>query len=342
MKEWKALLSINLSLALLLGAVCPVAYAEEESAEVLPVEESVPAENAGDPRPAEEAGESIYANTVGSDNYDNNNDMEVALAGENESAEETTAYIFVCSYEVTESNLSNSSDYAVVISQDGVMSTVSVRQGDSIGEGAIEQDTACVNKWYEYSLDENDIYTLNAAADTQLIDVNRGIIDRMHASVGDSSQHAYGNSSSVYLMVTAEENCGDAVCSLNERISEVASVTTGIQNTLIHATGNVYALFDANGYVVCAIVVGEPGENAGTPGYLISEAKTITYDSIGKYYVYSYDAIVDGDITTIEEKVTDEESVNASPHTLYILSYDEEGYVESKVSVSLETIPNFV
>ena len=54
MKEWKALLSINLSLALLLGAVCPVAFAEEEPTEVLPVEESVPVEDAGDLPPSEE------------------------------------------------------------------------------------------------------------------------------------------------------------------------------------------------------------------------------------------------------------------------------------------------
>ena len=55
MKEWKALLSINLSLALLLGAICPAAYAEEAPADVLPVEESVPVEIEGDPYPAEEA-----------------------------------------------------------------------------------------------------------------------------------------------------------------------------------------------------------------------------------------------------------------------------------------------
>ena len=54
MKEWKALLSINLSLALLLGAVCPVAFAEEEPVEVLPVVESVPVEDAGDLPPSEE------------------------------------------------------------------------------------------------------------------------------------------------------------------------------------------------------------------------------------------------------------------------------------------------
>lgn len=334
MREWKALVSINLSLALLLGAVCPVAFAEEEPAEVLPVVESVPVEDAGDLPPSEEeAGDGVSADTIVSDSIGDNNGGEVALAEVDALVQETTGYVFVCSYQIAQSNLGNGRDYARVIFQDGTEQVVGARQGDTIGEDAIEQDTYCVNKWYAYSLDESGIYTLTAAADSQLIDSNQGIIDQAHASLSDSTQRVYGNNSSVYLMVDAEETCGDAVCARNERISGVSFAYTGIQNTAINVSGNVYALFDASGYVVCAVVVGELIENTGTPMYLMSKDEYVTTNQHASYYVC--EAIIDDGVTTVREKVTNAGSPGAAPHKLYSYIADEAGYIESIAPVSL-------
>ncbi len=167
---------------------------------------------------------------------------------------------------------------------------------------------------------------------------------------GDSAPtFVYGNDNSVYIAVKTKTT-GSAV-----RIDEVNGVTTGIKNvnidprtgtiradgtasTGVANTFNVFGLYDKNGYVTYAVVIGEDGGAANNMVYLTSGITGSYYDSDIKKYVYQYDAINadSNEVITVNSLVRwiaggglDENTALAplSAHTLYKATYDAKGFI---------------
>ena len=286
-------------------------------------------------------------------------------------------YVFITGYDLNGSNTAQQNATANAIFTDGTMKNIKVdvketntnirtfNSASANDYAEWESGLAAYNyvrtfTWYSYTLDEsNDIYTLKpVAAEEQLItNADTAVtINSKNVRLDGSNQRvvsqvtglrAYGNDDSVYITVDTDKittpDHGQQVV-----IDEVTGTYTGIQNVDITSDkvasfGTVYALMDDEQYVIAAVVVGEDNGSSSNYAYIFSGAKS--EEKVGDTYYWEFDAVVEGEIQTLQIKTKyssvintittplnaaadyDNEDVRWGEGYLFKLSYDSEGYV---------------
>ena len=102
---------------------------------------------------------------------------------------------------------------------------------------------------------------------------------------------------------------------------------------------NVFFMYDKNGYVTYAVVVGKDDANTNNKVFLTSGIKAKSWDSANRVYVYTYEAIVNGELTTIQSEVhTDDadEAVELAKGGLYEAEFDAQtGYITNMTTLAV-------
>ena len=273
------------------------------------------------------------------DNYDNVLGIKEVKASDQ--------YVFVVGYQFGSNVLAKAIDKALIITTEGEMKTVNAKLDGNTAEVAnlktalgISGDDANVNMWVKYTVDEDGIYVIKSVAAKQgrvktdnATDGKAGV-SAVYATLGTSTIAAYGNAKSVYIAVKADKSV-DTTGS----IVDINGVYTGIKNTNIltqdttsltgFATGlNTFYLFNDNGYVTYAVVVGEDDTNTDNTVYFTSGATGRYYDKETKEYYVTYDAIQGGEQIVL--KVLDDEATDKNPGIgdMYKATFNKDGYVK--------------
>ena len=249
-----------------------------------------------------------------------------------ELVEEADNYVFITGVDSEYSNLSNKNVDAAAIFTDGTMKTIKVKTSKSTGLKA----GATVNKWFTYTVDKDDVYTVKEVAGA--IDVDDGVkvaqyadedynttIDKKHISLPGKSgsgefSKVYGNDATVYLTASIDKIKVDggktAVI-----IDDVDSVTTGVKNTNIEpmtvaeakaevnvttaeggVSSGVYTLYKSNGYIIATVVVGEDAAAAKNLVYVHSSGVEMeSYDKTADEWTWTRKVVMNGEEVEIKE-----------------------------------------
>ena len=276
------------------------------------------------------------------DNYDNVLGIKEVKASDQ--------YVFVVGYQFGSSVLAKAIDKALLITTEGEMKTANVKLDGNVTEVAqlkkdlgITGDDASVNKWVKYTLDEDGTYVIKSVAanqgrvKTDNTADNKAGVSAVYATLGTTNA-AYGNAKSVYIAVKA-----DTSVDTNGSIVDVNGVYTGIKNTNIltqktvdmdgfkdkDGTGlNTFYLYNSNGYVTYAVIVGEDDTNSDNTVYFTSGATGRYYDAETKEYYVTYNAIQGGEQIVL--KVLDDEATKVNPTIggLFKATFNKDGYVK--------------
>ena len=296
-----------------------------------------------------------------------------------EVATEDSKYLFLTGYDLGGSYLATKNAEGFAIFTDGTSANIDIDVADTNDNIDTSDDgTSDVanydliaggenqyNRWFTYSVDKNNVYTLAPVTNynfmyakdyvdstntgEQKINVNNvRIVDT--ASKTGSTKISYGNDDSVFITVDT-----DAVSKKNGAdfvgITEVTSTYTGVQDVdlkIFNTTDNkldagdiagqkepaVFALYNDDLYIIAAIVIGEDNTTTDSYAYAIKNAKNEYKDADG-YYYWDFDAIVDGKIVTltVKEKGTTvlrdtiANAIDLVDFSMFKLTYDKDGYV---------------
>ena len=271
-----------------------------------------------------------------------------------ENVTDNNNYFFVVGYEYGSTHLAKAVDQALVIFPDGTMETVDAQERD----GVTVPDSGVVNAWYTYSQNANGVYEIRGLANRQFADTlaagaeidyrNDTLATNVDVAPNPATyDHVYGNDESVYITVDIDNDVVNVGGVNIDSIVDVDSVITGIgtaniemfdPQTTIWAggynnyRGNVFGLYDENGYVTHAIVLGDTGAHDFV--YLTSTIKESNLFNTSEYE-YGYDAIT-SDSTEITRVYTDDLTVDSNtnplrPHNLYEATYDADGRITRMV-----------
>ena len=262
-------------------------------------------------------------------------------------------FFFVVGYEVGSSVLAKTVDKALVIFPDGTMRTVDAMEKDGTPDVTSASESN-INAWYNYTINSDGVYVISGLTNRQFAetrtsaDPDEGKINSSNTTMGtdidvkptDGSAPAwvYGNNDSVYISVDKDTT----VSHLYGSIVDVNGISTGIKNTSIIPEGvvgqfgqadkaNVFGLYNSNGYVTYAIVVGDNGSISENFVYLTSGITGSRYDTATKQYIYQYDAITNtsDEVITVEFTTrTDTGNAQLRADTLYVASYDADGFID--------------
>ena len=270
------------------------------------------------------------------DNYDNVLGIKEVKASDQ--------YVFVVGYQFGSSVLAKAIDKALLITTEGEMKTANVKLDGNVTEVAklkkdlgITGDDASVNMWVKYTLDEDGTYVIKSVANQGRVKTDnqsgKAGVSAVYATLGTTNA-AYGNAKSVYIAVKA-----DTSVDTNGSIVDVNGVYTGIKNTNIltqdttglsgFATGlNTFYLYNSNGYVTYAVIVGEDDTNSDNTVYFTSGATGRYYDAETKEYYVTYNAIQGGEQIVL--KVLDDEATKVNPTIggLFKATFNKDGYVK--------------
>ena len=261
-------------------------------------------------------------------------------------------YMFVVGYDVGSNVLAQATDKALAIFADGTMKTVEIDDSklqvwnattstwvDAPNNRLVAGDDASINAWFTYTVNDAGLYTLRKLVKNQGVETratNRPIDVKNATLTGEASASnglglgynyptatAYGNADSTYITVKA-----DKTVDAGGSIVKVKNVTTGIKNVGITPEStasmagmnykNVYFMYNNNGYVTSAIVVGDDNNTSSSYIYLTSNIVAKTWDDVNDVYVYTYEAIVDGQATKIQSEVHLAKVATAAGGTLTI------------------------
>ena len=195
--------------------------------------------------------------------------------------------------------------------------------------------------WVKYTLDEDGTYVIKSVANQGRVKTDnqsgKAGVSAVYATLGTTNA-AYGNAKSVYIAVKA-----DTSVDTNGSIVDVNGVYTGIKNTNIltqdttglsgFATGlNTFYLYNSNGYVTYAVIVGEDDTNSDNTVYFTSGATGRYYDAETKEYYVTYNAIQGGEQIVL--KVLDDEATKVNPTIggLFKATFNKDGYVKDLAS----------
>ena len=160
-----------------------------------------------------------------------------------------------------------------------------------------------------------------SAADKEFVTLDKSHVTLNGITDSTGFKRVYANDNSVFLSVETEKlnnNSTDYVI-----ISDVDGISTGIQNVNLKAwnakavkaddtaysavaeaniSHGVYTLFDDDGYVIAAVVVGE--DDGTTTNYAFVTSGSMnreSYDKEKDEYTWSREAIVNGELVTLTE-----------------------------------------
>ncbi len=221
--------------------------------------------------------------------------------------DEPNNYLFITGVDGNYNNLANATYEANAIFLDGTMATITIdgRKSDFIDDKNTDTTSddesilmgderdATVNRWFTYSVNSSDVYTVS------LVDIDAGndlgqsdedrtkVIDYKNYSTTDGAgKLVYGNDNTVYLTASIDD-IKTASGRTDVVIDDVDSVAVGIDNVDIQpwsmadvradypsANGElsygVYTLYDEDGYIIAMVVVGEDNGNNDSLVYVHS------------------------------------------------------------------------
>ena len=249
-------------------------------------------------------------------------------------------FMFVVGYDRSSTVLAKAVDKALAIFTDGTMETIDVKSGDLDG-GRLEE-SATTNTWFKYTV-KNGVYNLEEVADKQIMDSTTTKLDKQNNTVeqvvNGKKVIAYGNNDTVLIAVKADDDV------IKEgSIVKVEGVTTGIKHSSVEvkydsklsnfdgvankkgtnktATEDdmIFALYNKNGYITYAVVVGKTAGSSESMVYLTSGIKSKSLENGD--YIYTYEAITkDGAVTVKSFESKD----NSTPRDNLVLGSLYEG-----------------
>ena len=240
-------------------------------------------------------------------------------------------YVFVTSVKMGSEYLAKAINTANVIYTDGTMKTVDFKlknsfksdfNKDFLANGAEGNKT--VNTWFNYTMD-GDTLVLESVVDKQLKDTTTKAISSKSTTLAQDSTSVYkfGNSKSVYIAAEVDDD--------NKAwITDVNGVYTGIKNVDIDTSateGVAYAMYNKNGYVTYAVVVGDDAASNDNYVYILStNIVDKTYVNKDTGYVYTYDCLTKGATEKGTVQVVKDVATTLEGNTLYKVFFDANGY----------------
>ena len=210
-----------------------------------------------------------------------------------------------------------------------------------------------LNQWYTYTVNDAGVYTLkpavrmtwtqynyNAAEDTIIRTDNLSVRDNMGA--GTKLGYVYGEDDTVFLTVDLDQV--DTTPNGDPRaITDVNGVYTGVQEVelvvdttdpLAVAEGQVYTVYDKNGYAIGAVVVGEALGDTGNYAYVLSKAKSEARE--GDVYYWEFEAIWQGQKVTLTARDEYNKTIaNLQPGDVVELRFDGDYVVSVKQATDM-------
>ena len=115
------------------------------------------------------------------------------------------------------------------------------------------------------------------------------------------NQRSYGNDDSVFITVSLDEvdtnNGPRAITEVDEVYTGVDNVEIEIENDINAQEAEVYTVFNRDGYIIGAVVIGEGKGSNATVAYVMSDAKS--EEKKDDTYYWEFDAIIEGEIKTL-------------------------------------------
>ena len=253
-------------------------------------------------------------------------------------------FIFVVGYDRSSTVLAKAVDKALAIFTDGTMKTIDVKSGDLKGGRLAE--SATTNTWFKYTV-KDGVYNLEEVADMQIKDSTTTKLDKQNNTVeqvvGGKKTIAYGNNDTVLIAVKADDDVIE-----EGSIVKVEGVTTGIKHSSVEVkydsklsnfdgTANtvsgdkdnmIFALYNKNGYITYAVVVGKTAGSSESMVYLTSGIKSKSLENGD--YIYTYEAITkDGAVTvnSFESKDNSTPRANLVLGNLYEGTFDKNNVI---------------
>ena len=270
-------------------------------------------------------------------------------------------YVFITGVDDASSNLSTKTWDANAIFMDGTSAVIEVKN-----DGTLTEDGPIINQWFTYTKSSSDVYTLDAIESTSEIrfDDNGDVaqkhstegdvpkIDDKHISVPGINSRVYGNDESVYLLaeldkvtvstdsyavikgvdevVTGVDNASFEVWGWDKAASEVGGVSAKDND---HLSYGVYALYDDDGYVIAAVVVGESGTTTSKVAYVSSSGlEDESYSNSTEKWTWTREVIINGEKVLLTETNDEDKSVledDLTQGNWYTIKYDANGNVRS-------------
>ena len=251
-------------------------------------------------------------------------------------------YVFITGYDRGRSYISIKTADAAAIFPNGEMEEITVNvtstnknidkvDGDAVSDsndpyyrewnlaGAV-----ALNRWYSYSVDANNVYTLKPvegrmfATDYNFVANPEVTINCANVRLTDTEEgtgrRGFGNDDSVYITVETGEV--DMSTRNDDAIVDVTGLYTGVQSVEIEMTaalqGNVgasvYTLMDKDQYIIASIVLGEAKGSTTNYAYILTDAKSEGIQD--GYYMWEFDAVLGGEKVTLTARSKYENTID--------------------------------
>ena len=272
-------------------------------------------------------------------------------------------YVFITGTDKGNSNLSTKNIEANAIFMDGTTAVIDVKNDGTVGDGAL------INSWFKYTVNSSDVYTLKEITKTVDIfsdddydvaqyrstDAQVDKIDDRHIALkAIDGKNVYGTDDTVYLLaeldkVTTNGGPYGVIKGVDEVVVGIDNAEFSVWNwetvykevDMTYGTGNdisngVYALYDDNGDVIAAVVVGESGSVSESIAYAhTGDLEDEGYDRSTEMWTWTRYMIINGEEVLLTETNDEDDSVlenapagKVSKWNWYTVKYDANGNVK--------------
>lgn len=290
-----------------------------------------------------------------------------------EEVEKANNYVFITGIDLNSSNIKNQNADASAIFMDGTMKAIKVNMDKSKFASLDTSDpsnNAILNRWFTYTVNNSEIYTVNEVVDGTKMNVKTDSIGQYNATVKDTDvikiddrnisvaggnstlNRVYGTDETVYITVSLAELNNEA----NDNygiIGSVDSVATGIGNVALTAwsketalteaqddkiagtvidgqqSHGVYSLYNDDGDMIAAVVVGEDAGSSKNLVYVHSSSVfKETYDKTTDQWTWSRKVVLNGEevvLTEVGDGLSDLGTMQQ--HTWYQVKFNADGNV---------------
>ena len=282
-------------------------------------------------------------------------------------------YLFMTGINTDQDYLATANYDANVIFTDGTSGVVKVKSNQDVRNAikAAEDNRdsqARINKWFKYTKNNSDVYTLTAIAselDTNVeLAQNRTTkaqvkeINDRHISLlgGGNDGKVYGNEKTVYLLadldvvtvtgkgtygviagadevITGVDNTNIEVWNQDDSAKDLTNADKTITVNGANSVGGTYALYNDDGIVIAAVVVGESAGISSNVAYALDSKASEERFENGKWG-WSRDVVINGEIVTLNEVNDEDKSLLADEMVQgkwYTVKYDADGNVKKIV-----------
>ena len=275
-------------------------------------------------------------------------------------------YLFMTGINTDKDYLATANYDANVIFTDGTSAVVKVKSNDDVRDAIKNAGSqALINKWFKYTKSTSDVYTLTAITENMDLGTDSVAQDRTtkveapeindrHISligqIEGKDSRIYGNENSVYMLADLDTVTVDGTT--YGVIAGADEVITGVDNTNIevmdsaqvasdlttdkvtvnsgNSVGGTYVLYNDDGIVIAAVVVGENAGVSSNVAYAISsKAAEESYEN--GVWTWTRDVVINGEIVTLTEVSDEDESLLADVMKQgywYTVKYDADGNVK--------------